>query len=100
MASSGSEDEKILQDKEKLEKLEQEAIALRSQLERLERGKQMLKERIERRSAVPEKPNQAKRLAIHLSPTLSTESGPTAVGTRKRKRTSSSFSNFPESLHA
>jgi len=80
MESSASEDEKILRDQEELEQLTLKEEAAASHLERIRRAIKLVKERIERKSAMPERFNQSKRQAIHVSSIASGTSDATAVG--------------------
>jgi predicted PP-loop superfamily ATPase len=80
MESSASEDEKILRDQEELEQLTRKEEAAASNLERIRRAIKLVKERIERKSAMPERFNQSKRQAIHVSSIASGTSDATAVG--------------------
>ncbi|CAG7851026.1 SubName: Full=Uncharacterized protein {ECO:0000313/EMBL:CCA74091.1} [Serendipita indica DSM 11827] len=71
MASSGSEDEKILKYQEELENVNRKLTAVRQETERLERCQARLGDKIQRLSHIQERTNSEKRKGVHLSLPLS-----------------------------
>lgn len=67
MASSASEDEKILRERELLEQLCQKEEVLLKELERVRRAKRNAEERLEKMTPLPPRANQPRRQGMRLS---------------------------------
>ncbi|KAG8759346.1 hypothetical protein FRC14_006098 [Serendipita sp. 396] len=68
MASSASEDERILRDLEELDQLRRKEAVLREQLERAQKAIKQVEKRVEqKRNQFTERPHQSRRQAVNLS---------------------------------